>query len=143
MKNNTTLTGMNFELLFDRDIDKNKHYISPGGYEIVNNGKHYRFDFCSFLGSVDKKDKRKLVCTVRDLDEDYGQSTEVTKALLQHSSCEEFYVYTGEGSDETIPTSLGEIVPTQLLNLTFNFSDGSSLQASSRFMESANASLAN
>ncbi len=35
----------NITLKMDRAIDPHRHYISPGGYEVIVEGKNYQFDF--------------------------------------------------------------------------------------------------
>ena len=38
------ITKMVMDIKFDRPIDTDKHYISPGGYVFVSEGKAYQFD---------------------------------------------------------------------------------------------------
>lgn len=99
------LLGMEFTLTMDRQIEKDKHYISPGGYEM--NGK--KFDFMDYEGTV--IGDNKIFCRLRQPDEDMEEITEDDIKPFK-----EFYVYTGEGDDE-------EINPVAISGLTFIFND--------------------
>ena len=55
----------------DRLIDPEKHYISPGGYELIfDNDKSIQFDFNDYEGAVRKEGPTILDFIMRNLDED-------------------------------------------------------------------------
>jgi hypothetical protein len=110
---------MFFSILFDRDIDKDRHYISPGGYEMVFGGKSVQFDFCEYSGYVDENNRRLLHCEVRDPDYDAfpGLKHLTSDDLKNLTEVKEFYVYTGENGDP-------EIKPVKVTSLGFrNFGE--------------------
>lgn len=95
---------MYISLLMDRPIDKEKHYISPGGYEFNFNGKNIPFDFCTSAGSV-CKNPRMIEFELSDLDLDSFPEAKklLTKSNLKNvRKIEEFYVYTGEDKEPEI-----------------------------------------
>lgn len=89
---------------FDRPIEKDKHYISPGGFEVeLGSGEVVNFDFFMFYGCIDKNDPTILNIEQSELDLD---SFPEAKALIGHIedvvSIRECYVYTGEWGDPAI-----------------------------------------
>ena len=107
---------------FDRPINTEKHYISPGGYEFVFSGKKVRFDFLDYAGSVDK-DSTSLSFDVRNIDEDYSEdmSTLNPTDLISLDNIEEFFVYTGE--DYELEDCDKEIYPVQIKELSIEYID--------------------
>lgn len=104
------ITRMVMDIKFDRPINPDRHYISPGGYTMKCKGQSYSFDFMDYESSVDKDDPTILHAEVYHLDKDY--STDLSKFNSKKiESIEEFYIYTGEGEDP-------EINPTEVLSLT-------------------------
>jgi len=90
------LTGMSFTLVMDRPIDKDCHYICPGGY--VLNGKS--FDFCEHQGTIDSRDRTKVHFFVDDFDEESEYEPIVPADIW--GKFEEFFVYTGEPGEPEI-----------------------------------------
>lgn len=90
---------MYFSLTMDRPVDKDIHYISPGGFEFQF-GKHLvAFDFFEFCGGIDDKDDRKVNCEMRCLDTTSFPESEILLSgnlLGKVKHIEDFYVYTGE-----------------------------------------------
>jgi hypothetical protein len=90
-------------LQMDRPIDSDKHYISPGGYEVMAGGKNYQFDFNESYGSIDKE--RPDVISFELRDEDYDSFPDI-KELREHlheiTELVECYVYTGENGEPEI-----------------------------------------
>jgi len=108
------LHSMSFTLKMDREIDKNKHYISPGGYEC--NGKF--FDFNHYEGTILKDRPDCVRCDVTDYDGTLGEDdtgTIVTPRDIK-KGFEEFYVYTGEADEP-------EINPVEVTDFEFEFYD--------------------
>ena len=107
---------MNFVLVMDREIEKNKHYISPGGYEFVfPTGEHVQFDFCTSYGYVNDDDMREVEFDLCDLDIDsFPEAIRLIKLLEQCNTSDidiaEFYIYTGEDDEP-------EINPVKVKNL--------------------------
>ena len=115
---------MNFSMLadiiFDRPIKKDLHYISPGGYEMVFNGKIIHFDFEDYEGWVDKKNPALLHIIQRN--PDYSSFEDLNSLepndLLSLKKINEFFIYTGEAEDP-------EINPIKIEKLEFCWKDGS------------------
>lgn len=104
------ITQMVMDIKFDRPIDTDKHYISPGGYVFVSEGKVYQFDFMDYEGSVNKDDPTILHAEVYTLDRNY--SDDLSKFNSDGlEKIEDFYIYTGEGDDP-------EINPVKVLSLS-------------------------
>lgn len=103
---------------FDRPIDKEKHCISPGGYEMTfSNGVTTQFDFMEFEGSVDEQDDTVLFCTMRRLDTDTFPDADFLRTFEGSvTDIKEFYVWTGTHGDP-------EIYPTRLIYLMLRNDD--------------------
>jgi len=126
------INAMEFTIKFDRNIDKNIHYISPGGYSV--NGK--QFDFMDYEGSIDGD---KLHCTVHNFDKDlFEEAAEDNYTSLSLSDFrkgfDEFFIYTGEYDD-------AEIIPKEILNLTVYFDNGTSNTFRSNVLKSATEAI--
>lgn len=108
---------------FDRPIDKDRHVISPGGYEMTfSNGETVRFDFMNFEGSVTHDDETVLNCHMKILDIDSFPESEFLKTFTGSvTAIKEFFVYTGELNDP-------EINPVKLKALFMYNDDGVALQ---------------
>ncbi len=109
------LIGMGFTLQMDREIDPEKHYISPGGYEL--NGK--RFDFFTSMGGPVDGDNTKMEFWVEDFDDDYAKDNKspITEEDCLNGTFTEFYIYTGEGDDEICNV-------LSVSDISFGFDDG-------------------
>lgn len=120
------LEKMSFDVKFDRPINKDRHYISPGGYNL--NGKS--FDFCMFEGVI--VDPDTLRCYISDFDIEYAEDNGVDAVVPADimGKFSEFYIYTGEYDDEPIN-------PVKIDNLQFCF-DGVTFNCPSPTLESAN-----
>ena len=99
---------------FDRPIDPDRHYISPGGYEMTFNGKTVQFDFTDYTGYVETGDPCLLHTEQRNPDyAAFKDLAALTSEDLHHlESIEEFFVYAGDEHDP-------EIVPVALESITF------------------------
>ena len=89
---------------FDRPIDKDRHVISPGGYEMTfNNGETVRFDFKGCSGRIDPADNRVFKCEMSILDIEAFPDSEFLKTFTGSvTAINEFFVYTGEVGDPEI-----------------------------------------
>lgn len=125
------LTQMQFDLKFDRPIDRNKHYISPGGYTLNNK----TFDFNRFTGTI--IDDNILQCVVNDFDEDYAIENGIKEVVPEDvtKNFSEFYIFTGEYDDP-------EINALSVDNLYFWF-DNTRFNCPSETLKSANKCIAN
>lgn len=104
------VTRMVMDIKFDRPINPDRHYISPGGYTMICEKQNYSFDFMDYEGSVDKDDPTIFHAEVYHLDRDY--SNDMSKFNSKKiENIEEFYIYTGEYDDP-------EIIPLEILSLT-------------------------
>ena len=121
------LSGMSFTLIMDRPVEREKYYISPGGYNL--GGK--QFDFCHSEGEIDTNDRTRVHFYVDDFDEDYSQ-TIVPADIWKTFS--EFFVYTGEYDEP-------EIHPVGVENIRFYF-DNVLFNCPIPALESANKCIA-
>lgn len=100
-------------LEFDRPIIKDKHCISPGGYEIrVKDGTLYPFDFCEYYGFIDDKDSTTINFELRNEDEDSFPDIQNLKEhiheIVEFTECS---VYTGETDEEELrPVKIREFI---------------------------------
>lgn len=115
-----TIEKMVLSLKTDRPIDVNKHYISPGGYELLfSNGETVAFDFIESYGNVDKNDKSIIHYALFDLDTDsFPEAKKLTDYLLgsRVEKIIECYIYNGEDDEE-------EINPVEIKEMYFLISD--------------------
>lgn len=92
------------DIKMDRPIDKNKHYISPGGYEIkFRDNTTMQFDFCDYEGLIDDKDPSILHCKLTHADLDsFPNMINLCNSLSKTTELIECYVYTGEENEPEI-----------------------------------------
>lgn len=105
------------KLKMDRAVEQNKHYISPGGYEVtMNDGSKISFDFLTSQLQIDDIDPSIATIILSGLD-----TAEFPDAVKLYEHCDdikklsECFIYTGEPTDP-------EINVAQILN--FMISDG-------------------
>lgn len=111
------LNRMRFVAEFDRHVEPDKHYISPGGYSIkTSNGKEIRFDFYHYEGTRISDNAVAFECCNLDT-ETYHESEVLSKESVDGCKFVEFTVYTGEYDD-------AEIICTNIRDVVFIFSDG-------------------
>lgn len=104
------------DIKFDRPIDKDNDFISPGGYEIeLKDGRTIRFDFLDYEGYVDDEDPSVLHIIHSNLDIDvFPESKDLLNVKAEDIKCIiECYIYTGE-LDET------RIRPVKILSWNIN-----------------------
>ena len=91
-------------LKMDRPIDKNKHYISPGGYEVtLKDSSTIAFDFCDSEGYIDELDPSIITFDLHA--DDYDAFSDMTTLLDRYreiKSLSECYIHTGEHNDPEI-----------------------------------------
>ena len=138
-KRKPILSSMSFTVEMDRPVDKDIHYISPGGYAFLMNllGKEQEvaFDFSNSVGNIDKTNPRLVHFEVYDLDKEYTKDyVLLTKKNVRTSGYSEFFVYTGEYDDP-------EIHPVRVKSLTYGFEDNTSLTVSKEQLEQINKYL--
>lgn len=85
---------MYYDLTFNREINPDKDFISPGGYEIVSNEKKYAFDFEKYYARIDEKDKTILHVWHKNLDtETFPEAKRMTPEILSKiDEISEFYL---------------------------------------------------
>lgn len=112
------LNEMKYDLVFDRSLDKNKNYVSPGGFGIkTRRTGTVNFDFEDFFGTIDAKDPTVVHFDHVKLDTDsFPDAEKIISTDLQTAEFTEFFVYTGE-YDEV------ELHPKEVKNLSFVFDD--------------------
>lgn len=113
------LKEMQFTLEMDRPVDVNRHFVSPGGYEM--GGK--QFDFANYEGYIVDGNKIRYRCYEP---EDYMEQIEEADI----GPFDEFYLNTGEHND-------AEIYPVSVSDLTFVFED-KVIEADERILVSVN-----
>lgn len=97
---------MSMVLTMDRPIDKEKHYISPGSYQMLfETGQSVQFDFLDSCRQVDSDDPTKVAFEVYNLDKEaFPESVDLPKLLLNSKviGIEDFFVYCGEDDEPEI-----------------------------------------
>ena len=131
--------AMIFTLQMDREIDKAKHYISPGGYEFKSseNNESLQFDFCNYSGYVDVNDKSKILFECEFLDDESFSSIhdKLTKLFCENiNEIVEFYIYTGEDGDPEL--NLSKIIDISLL-----FTDGTKIDIKPEVIDKFNDTI--
>ena len=98
---------------FDRIVDYEKHYISPGGFEMTfDNGVTVDFDFKDYEEATPISDPSCVLYEFYGLDVDNFKDSEFLKTYTGSvSEINDFYIYIGEDIDEE------EIHPVELLEL--------------------------
>lgn len=103
---------------FDREIDPDKHYISPGGYEAkFDDGRTLQFDFEDYEGGRQEGNGKVLEWVQKNPDtKSFKDIANFSyKDFAEHfEGFEEFYIYTGETGDP-------EIVPVKAMAVTLEF----------------------
>ncbi|MFR5150048.1 MAG: hypothetical protein ACLTER_11310 [Ruminococcus sp.] len=91
-------------LKMDRLIQKDLHYISPGGYDFeTEDGKIYGMDFTLSEGCIDTKDSSIIEFTLKHADyESFPEMAELRNRLEDIVQITEFYIYTGEDGEPEI-----------------------------------------
>lgn len=120
------ITNMSFRLKMDRPIDRKRHYISPGEYEIeFGNGDSFAFDFYESAASVCKDDQYSIEFEMRHLDrtmfeEESAEEDEKRFASdlvnVRIAAFPQFFVYCGDEEDE-------EIHPVSVRSISFDLYD--------------------
>lgn len=98
---------------FDRPINPNLHFVSPGGYEAkFSNGKTLQFDFEEYEGGVVNNHPTLLEFVHKNPDfTTFPNIQDFTSEDFQlyFDGFEEFYLYTGEYNDlELVPLRVTE-----------------------------------
>lgn len=106
------------QVKFNRPVDKDNDYVSPGGYEVTmkcedGSTKSVQFDFEEFEGGVSKDDHTIVECTQKNPDLDAFEGlAEVTEYMLRNIvSVEEWFIYTGEPGEQEDP-----LVPVEIID---------------------------
>lgn len=88
----------------DRPIDKDRHYISPGGYEVKTaDGTSIQFDFNESYGGINKEDPTVVDFELRDEDTDcFPMMKDLLRLLPSVTELVECYIYTGEDGEPEI-----------------------------------------
>ena len=110
---NKQLFGMRFVADFDRPVDPDKHYLSPGGYSVeLRDGRKIEFDFFEYCG--DRIGTNSVAFEVSELDTStFPESEILTVDSMGGSTFDEFFVFTGEYDDpEIYMTSVHDVVFT-------------------------------
>ena len=104
---------MNATIRFNRPIDLEKDYITPGGYSMTMDGKKITFDFEDYIGNVDEKDPTLLHTEQYSPDDNYIEDNEyeITQTRLRKiEDINEFFVYVGEkGETDLRPVAVEKI----------------------------------
>lgn len=101
------MARQNLILLFDRAIDKNIDFISPGGYEVkMDEGESIQFDFVDYYANIDDDDKSILHVECRGIDiESFPEAgiiamSDVAEHIVEIVEC---YIYSAmEGTEDGV-----------------------------------------
>lgn len=106
---------------FNRSIEKDFDYISPGGYEVKmkdENGQErtIRFDFETYEGQVDDKDPCVLRCVQKHPDQDtFPDLNTVTEHMLKNiTEVVEWFIYT-----ENLNNQTNQLIPVEITQAGF------------------------
>lgn len=123
---------MNAIVKFDRPIDPERHYISPGSYAFKANGKSYQFDFMDSTCHVNTINPSILEINVKNADyESFPDTKEFLKNLDKITEIEEFFIFTGEDDEP-------EIHPVKLISCSIEDDDKHVYELSDEIVKSAN-----
>ena len=115
-ENNLTFFRMYADVQMNRPVDRDKDYISPGGYEMVMNGRSIQFDFEEYEVGFDDEDSS--IIHIMGRNPDYDEFEELGNVMVSDlcnvNSITEFFIYTGEPGET-------DLKPVELLNCTFAF----------------------
>lgn len=104
MTNDAHILRANLTIDMDRPIEKEKHYISPGGYEVVtDDGTSYAFDFHRVYGNIDTDVPNRIHFECCEIDtETFPNANKLCHVLEHIIAFPEAYVYTGEDEEPEI-----------------------------------------
>lgn len=116
------LTRMHFTVIFDREVKKDSHYISPGQYGILCHDDEITFDFNEFIADINKIEPTKVEFEVRSLDtKNFEDASSINPTVMRNSDWKEFYIYTGEKTDP-------ELHPLKATDIVVYFQNGETVQ---------------
>lgn len=117
------IKAMYADIIFNKQINKRNHYISPGGYEIKTKSNILvGFDFTDFVGVIDRENPSILHVIANNLDLDSFPSAANLEELIQDiEEFTEFYIYAEEERPSLIEL---EIEPEKILNVRFENDNG-------------------
>lgn len=117
---NKQLFGMRFVADFDRPVDPDKHYLSPGGYSVeLKDGRKIEFDFYEHYGN--KIGTNSVAFEAYGLDAStFPESENLTVDSMVGCNFSEFFVFTGEYDDP-------EIYMTNVHDIVFTYDGGDRL----------------
>lgn len=88
------LKAMTASVKFNKPINKDKIFISPGSYEFIAGDKRMRFDFEDFSGTISKDDP--TIVEIYHRHPDFGSFPEAESidpdAMKNVTAIEEFYI---------------------------------------------------
>lgn len=92
---------MELRIKFNREIQSDIDYISPGGFEMIMNGREVGFDFYTHYGYIDKHEPTRVEFCFEEPDADaFEILNEITIDDLKNvTKITECFVYVGEDSD--------------------------------------------
>ena len=108
MREHNLTFRLNAGIRFNRPINVDQDYISPGGYCFVMKGNEMTFDFEEYSGSISEDDPTVLEIECKNPDFEFEDTAFISKTMLKNvSAIEEFFVYTGEpGETDLKPVEL-------------------------------------
>ena len=117
---NKQLFGMRFVADFDRPVDPDKHYLSPGGYSVeLRDGRKIEFDFFEHYGN--RVGTHSVAFEMSELDTStFPESEILTVDSMVGCNFDEFFVFTGEYDDP-------EIYMTNVHDVVFTYDGGDRL----------------
>lgn len=129
---------MELQIKFNREVDLNKDYVVPGGYEMVMNGKVIQFDFNNNDFGVSKIDSSVCIFSLSELDYTaYPEFDNVTARDLQNiTSITECFVYVGEPGESDL-----HVVSIEKIAFLLPFEEPGVIEISEEVIEEFNKTL--
>lgn len=129
---------MELKIRFNRAIDKEKDYISPGGFEMIMNDKIVDFDFVTHYGYIDKTEKNICLFELVEPDTDcFLMIEDITQTDMEHiSEIVACFVYTGEEGES-------DLEETEIMDISFVWPDGKTIKVAQNVLAAFNAKLIN
>lgn len=106
------------DIKMNRSVSGDKDNFSPGGYEMVMNGKNIRFDFQDYQSWVDEVDPSIVHIQGKNPDDkEFECLTDITIEDLNNvTAIQEFFIFTGEAGET-------DLKPVELLACSFVLTD--------------------
>lgn len=129
---------MELQVKFNREVDFNKDYVVPGGYEMIMNGKNVQFDFNHNNYGISRFDSTVVIFSLNGADlECFPEFEKVTINDLQNiSEIIECFVYLGEPGESDL-----EVVSIEKIAFLIPFEEPSVIDVPKEVVSEYNKTL--